>query len=110
MDRSHIVIQSAFSFMEAYNIFKGLGLRQLPVVNTKFSVVGILTRQDFLKFHFGLSPENISYIEEEDEEEENEESQTTYGKYKEKQRQKELSNGSSLHLSSERKGGKSEKN
>lgn len=70
MDRSHVVVQSTFSFMEAYHIFKVLGLRHLPVVNFKFSVVGILTRHDFLQFPFNTS-RSILYNEEDQEDEDN---------------------------------------
>jgi len=52
MDHSQIVIQDTFSFQAAYKIFQTQGLRHLPVINAQSQVVGILTRQDLLEFHF----------------------------------------------------------
>lgn len=50
MDTSHVIIQSSFHFMEAYHLFKIMGLRHLPVVDDKFQVIGIITRHDLLYF------------------------------------------------------------
>eukprot|EP01117_Protostelium_nocturnum_P016619 TRINITY_DN6623_c0_g1_i1.p1 TRINITY_DN6623_c0_g1~~TRINITY_DN6623_c0_g1_i1.p1 ORF type:complete len:804 (-),score=233.35 TRINITY_DN6623_c0_g1_i1:12-2423(-) len=52
MDRSQVVVQKSFSFIEAYRLFQTQGLRHLPVVDDLFQVVGILTRHDLLYFHF----------------------------------------------------------
>jgi len=54
MNRSQLVVQETFSFSEAYEIFKGRALRHLPVVDFKFNVIGMVTRKDFLQFHFQL--------------------------------------------------------
>lgn len=51
MDRSHVVIQDSFSFINAYRLFQTEGLRHLPVVNKNFQVVGIVTRHDLLIFN-----------------------------------------------------------
>jgi CBS domain-containing protein len=52
MDRSQVVAQTSFHFTEVYNLFKGLGLRHLPVVDEKFQVVGMITRHDLLSWNF----------------------------------------------------------
>jgi len=52
MDKSQVIIQHTFSFMDAYRLFSTQALRHLPVVNEYFQVVGIFTRHDLLKFHF----------------------------------------------------------
>ena len=52
MDRSHVVIQSSFSFSHAYKLYLAVEQRALPVVDSHMRVVGMLTRHDFLKWHF----------------------------------------------------------
>jgi len=52
MDRSQVVIQSTWSFMDAYKLFSVEGLRHLPVIDEHSQVVGMLTRHDLLSFHW----------------------------------------------------------
>jgi len=52
MDHSQVTIQDTFSFLAAYKVFQLQGLRHLPVLNAQHQVVGIVTRQDLLSFHF----------------------------------------------------------
>ncbi len=51
MDRSHLVIHSTWGYMEAYNVFKVLGVRHIPVVDEHSQVIGILTRHDLLSYY-----------------------------------------------------------
>jgi len=57
MDRSHLVVQTSFCFIETFKLFRTQGLRYLPVVDEYFQVVGILTRHDLLFYHFPASSE-----------------------------------------------------
>ena len=52
MDTSHVIIQSTYSFLRAYDLFRLNGLRHVPVVDERMQVVGILTRHDLLLWHF----------------------------------------------------------
>jgi len=52
MDQSQVIVLDSFSFLNAYRLFQTQGLRHLPVINPKHQVVGIITRQDLLAFHF----------------------------------------------------------
>jgi chloride channel 7 len=58
MDRSHIIVQSSFSFSHAYKLFQTAEQRALPVIDSHHRVVGILTRHDFLKWHFEDTHDN----------------------------------------------------
>ncbi|GAM27628.1 hypothetical protein SAMD00019534_108040 [Acytostelium subglobosum LB1] len=48
MNLSSLVANETFSFQEAYQIFRTIGLRHLPVVNKRNQVVGMMTRKDLL--------------------------------------------------------------
>eukprot|EP01111_Echinosteliopsis_oligospora_P011081 TRINITY_DN3564_c0_g1_i1.p1 TRINITY_DN3564_c0_g1~~TRINITY_DN3564_c0_g1_i1.p1 ORF type:complete len:799 (-),score=188.89 TRINITY_DN3564_c0_g1_i1:47-2443(-) len=48
MNFSVVTCNKHFSYTEAYNLFRSLGLRHLVVVDDKHYPVGILTRKDFL--------------------------------------------------------------
>lgn len=52
MDKSQVVVFNTFSFMEAYRIFQYMSLRHLPVIDSKFQVVGMITRHNLLSYHF----------------------------------------------------------
>ena len=61
MDQSQVVIPSSFSFWHAFDLFRSLALRHLPIVNHKMKVVGIVTRHDFAKYH-SLGMNALSYV------------------------------------------------
>eukprot|EP00998_Keelungia_sp_KM082_P001739 NODE_1208_length_1425_cov_65.866718_g1197_i0.p1 GENE.NODE_1208_length_1425_cov_65.866718_g1197_i0~~NODE_1208_length_1425_cov_65.866718_g1197_i0.p1 ORF type:complete len:434 (+),score=90.76 NODE_1208_length_1425_cov_65.866718_g1197_i0:61-1362(+) len=48
MDTSPYIVTSRFSLRLTYNVFRGLGLRHLIVVNSNGKLIGILTRKDLL--------------------------------------------------------------
>ncbi|EGC35340.1 chloride channel protein [Dictyostelium purpureum] len=48
MNSSGITIHNTFSFVEAYKLFRNMGLRHLPVIDINNEVVGIVTRKDML--------------------------------------------------------------
>lgn len=48
MDKSQVVVNDQFSYVDAYRLFQTQSLRHLPVVNEDYNVVGILTRHDLL--------------------------------------------------------------
>ncbi|KAF2075135.1 hypothetical protein CYY_003570 [Polysphondylium violaceum] len=48
MNSSGITIHNTFSFVEAYKLFRTMGLRHLPVIDINNEVVGIITRKDLL--------------------------------------------------------------
>jgi chloride channel 7 len=49
MNRSFFSIHHEFSAMHSFRLFRGLGLRHLPVVDYKNEVVGIITRKDLIE-------------------------------------------------------------
>ncbi|EAL69414.1 chloride channel protein [Dictyostelium discoideum AX4] len=46
MNSSGVTIHNTFSFVEAYKLFRNMGLRHLPVIDINNEVVGMVTRND----------------------------------------------------------------
>jgi len=61
MDKSHPIMHDAGSFLEAYRHFHTLGLRHLPIVDSDFQVVGIVTRHDLVDY-FDTETEDIRHL------------------------------------------------
>jgi len=66
LNQSAINLSESFSFMEAYKLFRLLELRHLTVTNDRNEVVGLITRQDLLFFHFEESERHNDFIINED--------------------------------------------
>eukprot|EP00026_Physarum_polycephalum_P000655 Phypoly_transcript_00656.p1 GENE.Phypoly_transcript_00656~~Phypoly_transcript_00656.p1 ORF type:complete len:780 (-),score=55.25 Phypoly_transcript_00656:186-2525(-) len=48
VNHSSITVDSTFSFVNAYSLFRTMGLRHLPVLDDGHRVIGIVTRKDLL--------------------------------------------------------------
>ncbi|XP_059485794.1 H(+)/Cl(-) exchange transporter 7 [Neocloeon triangulifer] len=53
MNPAPYTVPLAASLPRVFKLFRGLGLRHLPVMNDKFEVVGIVTRKDLAKYGSG---------------------------------------------------------
>ncbi|KAF4520380.1 hypothetical protein B566_EDAN012885 [Ephemera danica] len=50
MNPSPYTVQHCASLPRVFNLFRGLGLRHLPVINSKNEVIGMVTRKDLARF------------------------------------------------------------